>query len=203
MNRAESLLVHLGGVRPLHPENLFRHFLEIAGELATYLEETRRPGELPLYRHHDLRASFEPLLKILRKAPSGTPTAYQLALEDLGFGIFNAEIADRNLLTSGRFVFAVRADIGTEDLLARVRDLIKVAALENIRPTVMEGVRGIPFRALTVAPKQIPFHAGFAYFELERRGPHWAALETSGGLALYLPETRFPNFGVELWWIGD
>lgn len=203
MNRAESLLVHLGAVRGLHPEDLFRHFLEFAGELATYLVETRRPGELPTYRHHDLQASFEPLLKILRRAPRGTPTAQQFPLEDLGFGIYNADIADKNLLKAGRFVFAVRADIGADDLLARVRDLIKVAALENIRPTVMEGVRGIPFRALAVAPKQIPFHTGFAYFELEQRGHHWSALENSGGLAIYLPETSFPNFGLELWWIGD
>ena len=53
-------------------------------------------------------------------------------------------------------------------------------------------------RALPVAPRQLPFHAGFHYFELDRGGELWKQLERSGSLALHVAGD-FPGLELELW----
>ena len=45
---------------------------------------------------------------------------------------------------------------------------------------------GIALRPLPVAPRQIPFHAGFSYFELDNTGELWKQLDNSGGLGIYV-----------------
>lgn len=57
---------------------------------------------------------------------------------------------------------------------------------------------GIALRPLPVAPRQIPFHAGFSYFELETTGDLWKQLDASGGLGMYV-SGDFPGLEVSLW----
>ena len=52
--------------------------------------------------------------------------------------------------------------------------------------------------ALAVVPRQIPFHAGFVYFELERSDARFRELKGSGGIAIHVPES-FPGLSMELW----
>jgi type VI secretion system protein ImpJ len=53
---------------------------------------------------------------------------------------------------------------------------------------------------MPVAPRQIPFHAGFNYFELERGGELWDQLERSGGMAMHIAG-EFPGLELEFWGI--
>ena len=61
---------------------------------------------------------------------------------------------------------------------------------------------GIGLRALPVAPRQLPFHAGSHYFELDRQGELWKALERSGNLALHVAGD-FPGLELELWAVRE
>jgi type VI secretion system protein ImpJ len=49
-----------------------------------------------------------------------------------------------------------------------------------------------------VAPRQIPFHAGFAYFELDQTHALWSQLPTSGGVAIHVGGD-FPGLAMEFW----
>jgi len=49
-----------------------------------------------------------------------------------------------------------------------------------------------------VAPRQLPFHAGHFYFELERQGDLWRQFEKSGSLAMHIAG-EFPGLELELW----
>jgi type VI secretion system protein ImpJ len=51
---------------------------------------------------------------------------------------------------------------------------------------------------MPVAPRQIPFHAGFVYFELDQTHELWAQLQTSGGVALFVGG-EFPALALEFW----
>jgi type VI secretion system protein ImpJ len=51
---------------------------------------------------------------------------------------------------------------------------------------------------MPVAPRQIPFHAGFVYFELDQSNELWAQLQNSGGIALHLAG-EFPGLSLEFW----
>jgi type VI secretion system protein ImpJ len=53
-----------------------------------------------------------------------------------------------------------------------------------------------------VAPRQIPFHAGFNYFELERGGELWKLTERSRALALHIAG-EFPGLELEFWAVRE
>ena len=47
-------------------------------------------------------------------------------------------------------------------------------------------------------PRQIPFNAGYVYFQLEPQGPHWEHLQQHGGIGLHVAKA-FANLRMELW----
>ena len=57
---------------------------------------------------------------------------------------------------------------------------------------------GLVLRVLPVPPRQIPFNAGYVYFQLEAQGSHWEHLQIHGGIGLHVGKT-FPNLRMELW----
>ena len=200
VNRYEPLVAHLAQLDGLHPETLYRELVSMAGELATLTSPSRRTREFPVYQHHDLRASFEPVMAALRDAFASVQkeTAVPLELKERRYGIRVAQLADRTLLKTAAFVLAVRADMPTEELLARFPATVKLGAVEKIAELVNAALPGIALRPLPVAPRQIPYHAGFAYFELERGGPHWQALDVSGGVAMHVG-AEFPGLQIQFW----
>ena len=85
-----------------------------------------------------------------------------------------------------------------EDLMSRFPAVVKIGSVERIRDLVNSQLPGIPLRSLPVAPRQIPYHAGFAYFELERGSEYWDELATSGGIAMQIG-AEFPGLELEFW----
>ena len=200
VNRYEPLVTHLAALDGLHPEDLYRELVSMAGELATLTSAQRRPREFPEYKHHDLRATFDPVMMALRESFSTVQkeAATPLPLKEKRYGIRVSEVADRTLIKEAVFVLAVRADVPMDDLMRRFPAVVKIGSVERIRELVNSQLPGIPLRALPVAPRQIPYHAGFAYFELERGNEYWAELATSGGIAIQVG-AEFPGLGLEFW----
>ena len=83
---------------------------------------------------------------------------------------------------------------------SRIETIAKqIGPAERIRDLVSLQLPGVTLRALPVAPRQIPYHAGFTYFELETRGNElWKQLENSGGLAMHIAG-EFPGLAMEFW----
>ena len=90
------------------------------------------------------------------------------------------------------------ADESPETIRQQFPNLAKLAAKEDISNIVRNQVSGIGLRALAVAPRQIPYHAGNVYFELDNRSELWQGLKRTGGLAIFLLR-EFPNVKFELW----
>ena len=108
-------------------------------------------------------------------------------LQDRKHGMRVAIIADVELQRNAIFVLAVNAQMPGDALRARFPTQVKIGPAERIRDLVNLQLPGVTLRALPVAPRQIPYHAGFTYFELETRGNElWKQLETSGGLAMHI-----------------
>ncbi|WP_111642400.1 type VI secretion system baseplate subunit TssK [Marinimicrobium alkaliphilum] len=200
INRFEPLINHLVQLRNLHPLALYQLLLQMAGEFATFVAKTKRPPEFAPYRHDDLQASFGPLWSTLRTYLSMVyeQTATALQLEEKKYGIRVATITDRSLLDSGSFVLAVRADVSEEVLRSRLPGQIKIGPVERIRQLVNAAMPGIAIRPLPVAPRQIPYRSGYAYFELDKQGAFWPELKTSGGFALHVGGD-FPGLEMEFW----
>lgn len=200
LNRAEPLLRQHADAPGVHPMTLFTDCLQLAGELSTFADASRRPKTFPLYRHDDLRGCFTPLFDELRLMLSKTlsQNALQIELVDRKHGVRTAVVKDLELVRSAVFVLAVNAQMPHEQLRHLFVAQTKVGPVDRIRDLVNLQLPGIVLQTLPVAPRQLPFHAGFFYFELERHGELWRQFEKSGNLALHIAGD-FPGLEIELW----
>ncbi len=204
VNRYEPLVSHLANIPRAHPELLFRTLVQIAGELATFSRSEKRPPEFAVYRHDDLQSSFDHVMKELRYALTRVleQKAIAIALEERKYGVRVAPIADRALLSDAQFILAVAADLAPEVLQTRFPAQVKIGSAEYIRQLVNSGLPGIGIRVLPVAPRQIPYHAGFTYFELDRSSRYWQGLEETGTFAIHVGGD-FPGLKLEFWAIKE
>jgi len=200
VNRYEPVLAHLAGIGDLHPETLYQLLVSIAGELATFTASNQRASQMPTYKHDDLKGCFEPLMKMLRDSLSMVleQTAVPIPLKARNYGMYTAALPDPSLLDQANFVLAVSASMPVEELQRHFPSQIKIGSVESIRDLVNSALPGIPIRALGAAPRQIPFHAGNTYFELDRSSEHWRALKNSGGFGLHVGG-EFPDLQLEFW----
>lgn len=200
VNRFEPLLSHLGKLETLHPERFYSIALQLAGDLATFTSQSKRPPNFAIYRHQHLEETFDPVIKELRRALSMVleQKAIAIPLEERKFGIRVATPSDRSLLTSATFVLAANAQMSAELLQRKLPPQVKIGPVEKIRDLVNLQLPGVGLRLLPVAPREIPYNSGFSYFELDRSSEYWKMLETSGGCALHIGG-EFPGIELELW----
>jgi len=200
INRWEKLLMHWAAAGAVHPEELYATLLQMAGEFATYLDATKRPGSYPAYRHEDLQRSYNPVVADLRKLLSAVieQAAVAIPLQERRHGVRVGPLTDRNILRASRFVLSAYADMPAENLRRSFPAQVKIGAAEHIRELVTVAMPGIAVSPLPVAPREIPFHAGAVYFELDRGSAHWAYMQNSGGFAIHV-SGDFPNLRLELW----
>jgi type VI secretion system protein ImpJ len=200
INRYEPVLEHCAAAGVLHPEDLYRFCVAAAGELATFTSASKRPAKLEPYRHDRLRQTFEPVIAALRSALSVVleQSAIPIPIEAKKFGVHVAAPADKALYSTAVFILAARADVPPEELRRRFPSQIKIGPVEKIRDLVNLSLPGVGLTAVPVAPRQIPFHAGFAYFELDQTHELWAQLKGSGGIAFHVAG-EFPGLAMEFW----
>ncbi|MQS42285.1 type VI secretion system baseplate subunit TssK [Xanthomonas translucens pv. translucens] len=200
VNRYQPLVAHWAAAPLEHPERLYRLLLEMAGELATFTHASRRSGTFPAYRHEALRESFEPVVLALRESLSAVleQSAIAVPLQQRKYGVWVGLLPDPSLLDTAAFVLAVKADLRGEELRKRLPGESKIGPVEKIRDLVNLQLPGIGVAPMAVAPRQVPYHAGCTYFELDRQAPLWKSLRSSGGMALHFGG-GFPGLELELW----
>ena len=200
VNRSEPLVMHLSQLRALHPERLYAALLALAGDFTTFTRDSRRPGDYPIYNHNDLAACFTPVMQDLRRSLSMVleQNAFQIELLERAYGVRVAVIADKSLITSAVFVLAVASELPGEQVRKLFPTQVKIGPVEKIRDLVNLHLPGVGLRPLPVAPRQIPYHAGNNYFELDTSSEFWRGLERSGGLAMHIAGD-WPGLKLEFW----
>ena len=200
VNRYQPLIAHLAATPIAHPEDLYRIAVSMAGELATFTAPSKRAQAFPAYRHELLRESFEPVIVALRNSLSAVmeQTATPIPLQQRKFGVWVAVVPDLTLLDTAAFVLAAKADMKSEDLRRQLPAQSKIGPVEKIRDLVNLQLPGIAVAPMPVAPRQIPYNAGFLYFEFDKNSQMWRMLKTSGGIAFHFGE-EFAGLDLQLW----
>jgi type VI secretion system protein ImpJ len=204
VNRAEPLFEHLQNIPCLHPESFYRIAVQLAGELSTFCKANKRPINFFAYNHDDLQQTFKQVMDELRDLLSSVleQNAIFIPLTAPKFGIRGAKIPDANLLKDAVFVLAVSAQISIEQLRSGFPTQVKIGPVEQINLLIRNALPGITIQALPVAPRQIPYHAGFAYFELNKHSELWKQMQQSGGFAIHIAG-EFPGLELEFWAIKN
>ena len=200
LNRAEPVFRQHAGGPHVHPSEFHLACLQLAGDLSTFSSDARHPPEFPLYRHVDLNSTFTPVVEALRRmlAIVLERNALQIELADRGRGVRLGVFPDAELARTSNFVLAVNAQLPSDQLRQRFPTQSKLGPADRLRDLVNLALPGVTLRLLPTAPRQLPFHAGFHYFELDRGGELWKQIERSGSLALHVAG-EFPGLELELW----
>lgn len=204
LNRMEPLFKHLNDTPGLHPEEFYRLLLPLTGELASFAERGKRPQALAPYNHSAQAASFAQIMEMARYVLSMVleQHAVMLPLQQRKNNIQLAPIHDKNLLGTATFVLVAQADMDQESLRSLLPKQIKIGTPENIRELVNTHLPGVKIRPMPVAPRQIPFHAGKSYFQLDFSSSQRAQFEASTGCALHVSGT-YPGLLLQLWAIKE
>lgn len=199
-NRWRPVVDHFGALEGLHPERLYADFLALAGELSTYSTKTRCPPIFQNYDHDDLSGTFRGVFASIRQSLSIVleQSAIRIDLAERSYGVRLAQVHDRNLFDGASFVLAASADVSPEQVRAQFPGRVKIGPPEKIRDLVNLHLPGIGLRPLPVAPRELPYSAGFNYFEIDTGSDLWRESAKSGGLALHISGT-LPGLQLECW----
>ncbi|SDT88492.1 type VI secretion system baseplate subunit TssK [Halopseudomonas salegens] len=200
LNRYQPVLWHAAECSKQHPESLYKLMIQIVGELAAFSKSPRRPAEMPKYNHDNLRDCFEPLMLVMRESLSQVleQTAIQIDLQEKNYGIYVGHVGDKTLLKSANFIIAAHASITGEMLRTQFLSQVKIGPTSKIRDLVNLHLPGVKIKPLPIAPREIPYHSGYNYFEMECNGELWGDIQNSGAFALHVAG-EFPNLELECW----
>ncbi|MEO1192088.1 MAG: type VI secretion system baseplate subunit TssK [Pseudomonadota bacterium] len=204
VNRYAPLLAHYASRPALHPITVYELFIQLLGELRTFVGSERVASKEIHYLHDDLEGVFDALGLELRKALSAAAedAAISLPLQHRGRGFYVSPIADRGLLDVGRFVIAADAEIDSEVLRRRFPAQVKIGPVEAIGDLVNLQLTGIAAQPMPVAPREIPYRTGATYFELDRKSEIWRRLSNSAAFAIHV-SGEFPGLELEFWAIPE
>lgn len=198
LNKYKGLLDHSLLTSQLHPREVYRMFVEMAGELATFTHPDKTCDQYPEYLHHDLQSTFEAFRPILQHPLSTLldQSAILIELEEKGYGIRVGYIPQLDVEAS--FVLCVRADMPNEDLRRLLPVQAKIGPLDSITELVNRQLPGVRIDPLAAVPRQLPFYSGAVYFELDSTGSWWEKISQANSLALHVGD-QFPSISLELW----
>ena len=201
LNRYEPLLQHLLQITATAPAELYLQLLLLSGELSTYVRpQTRRPLPALHYNHARLFDCIKPLVDDIHQLLNQVLLrgAQSIALDAQAHGIFSAHMMPAELAGYASLVLAVSARMPGDLLQQQFSAQVKVGPPQRLPELIRAHLPGLALLALPVPPRQIPFNAGFIYFELSRNNALWAEIAEHGGLALHVGG-QFPVLRMELW----
>ena len=200
VNRYESTLSHYTKRSEVHPEQLFCTLSDLMSEISTYTCDERQYIDKIHYQHNHLSECFNPLIQKLRGCLTMVLEQHAQAIEltQEQYGVYVAKILDPSLLENGHFILAVSSDIPVEELKEQIPRQLKISSVNTIRDLVTKGIPGVSISPLAVAPRQIPYHANFAYYELNQSGDIWKDMIDQSSLAMHLGG-QFNEVRIELW----
>ena len=202
INRFEPLFAHYADSGALHPEELYRA-VRVGGGRAGDLHDHRPNGRRnsPDTATSALRESFEPVMAVAARIAERCAGA-ERDLDSARGQEVRDQRGDRDrsdALHDGRLhPRGARRPAGGGAAAPLSRAAQGRAGRKDPRPRDAAAAGRAGARRVPVAPRQIPFHAGFAYFELDQTSDLWEQLKTSGGLALHVAG-EFPGLAMEFW----
>jgi type VI secretion system protein ImpJ len=204
LNRALPELKHLHDIQQVHPEEMYRFLLRLAGALCTFSLDTK-PLDFPKYDHENLGSCFSGLadkidgmLKAIVWPPSKcTPIPLRLSSS----GIWEGSVTNPVHLRTGQFYIAVRARPGEVDLIELVPLNVKIGGAKTIGDIMGKQLSGVGLR-YTSPPHGCPRRTGSEFFRLNQRGVAWDDIVDSQEVRVQvLPDIQSPT--LELFAVVD
>jgi len=202
LNGQVNVLRHSRASKYLHPERLYVDLIRFAGELSTFSGNRMAP-DFPRYDHDRLHEVFEPILEIIQRQLSlDIGRAIRLDLTQVRPNAFLANVINRNLFRTARFVVEVSAAMPLSQIQQSFPDLCKVGPNTKMREIVQTHLPGIDIVHMPTPPRQIRSMTDHVYFYLDKASPLWPEFSTASGIAMHFAG-NWPELQLDLWAIMD
>ena len=199
LNSAKPRYNHLAKTQMVHPETLYLMLTQTCSELMTFTTESRTAQDFKYYNHDDLTTTFKELIISTRQALSIvlTPRAVSIPLTEQN-SVYIGIINDTELLKTANFILAVKSQLPQEQIMRTFVQQTKIASPLSIENLVRVQLSGIPLTPLSAAPPQLPFHAGYTYFQLDTQAANWDEVVRTNSIAFHVAG-NFPELSLQFW----
>jgi len=200
MNQFVVKLKHLIDMPRIYAITAYEVLVDLLAQLSTYTNQNRLIEHSFRYDHNDLQQSFNPLFDSLRKSLSMVLEQHAKAVNLIPHanGLFAADNINESLFEDSLVILAIYANAPQDDLRADLPNQIKLGPLSQIKDMVSKGVPGVPMTTLPTAPRQIPYHANYVYFELHQDHPIWQQIVEANSLCIHVG-AKYEDLRLELW----
>ena len=179
-----------------HPATLYRELLRLAGGLTTF--DQRHAADLPSYDHERIAGCYLDLLgriRVMLRRLFVSP--YEILPFEKQKEFWMGEVTDQELLTQGRFVLVVTADMNVQQIVEQFPKGCKISEVREIEELVAMHVGGVRISHLPNPPTALPSVEGACYFYVQTTGPEWDKIKATGKIAAYVPNW-LPNVNIKL-----
>ena len=175
-----------------HPEALYRHLLELAGQLSTFASEgDANPRNLPRYVHENPADGFFPLDLQIRILLDGlTPSAkyFTIPLDRRSESLFVSRSVDSNLLQKGSFYLLVSGEMPERKIIDDIPANLRIASPDTMGMVLSSFRKALALKYAASPPASLPAREGAYYFQLDASGPFWEGICKSGALSVFVPK---------------
>lgn len=204
LNKTDSRLHFYLSQERIHPRELFLELSSLVGELAVFMKKEKRVLEPFVYDHKAQGESFNKILIELHDMLSLVleQNSTSLPIIQQKYGIYTSPIADKSMILTSSFIFAVKADVDEAKLKKFLQSNLKIGSIETIRDLVNYHLSGFKLKSLATAPRQIPYKVNFIYFKIDLSMEEKEKLTHSGGFAFHLTG-EIKNITYAIWAIRN
>ncbi|VEA39202.1 type VI secretion protein [Salmonella enterica subsp. enterica] len=140
--------------------------------------QTRRPAEYKEYKHLTPYAGLKSLVDEVQFLLNAVLIrgAQRIELKEGSYDILNAVVAPSDLADFSTLVLAIKASMPTDVLLPTFCRPDQNRAIDRLPELIRSHLPGLALQVLPVPPRQIPFQAGYIYYDIRREGALWDTL---------------------------
>jgi type VI secretion system protein ImpJ len=192
VNRYTPLFHHFLEGGQVQPNVMYALMRQLVGELSSFSSSISALGargtekDLPPYQHTDLWPCFSiaaqrirELLNEMTSAPVG-----EVVLKYDG-EYFTAALDEKFLTGDNRYYLAIRSDLTPAELHKVLQATGKVSSREDMPNLQISALFGLKIEVLQSPPDELPMHAHYSYFAVDRLSPQWKKIQSNRTIAVF------------------
>ena len=192
LNTYIPLLNHHYHSAKCHPEELFTHWLTLAGQLTSFPSEVAiRPTDFSRYDHDNLTGCFSGLKKQIQALLDGIrpTTVYRLIkLENTQETFWQSETIDDKLLQLAQIFLGVKGNLPEDKIVKDLPSRIKIGTPNTIQDELIaHSLPGLPINYVPQPPVALPASGGEQYFRLGKDEKNWEAIIRERAIMIFMP----------------
>jgi len=184
----------------IHPFEYYAQLMTLYGSLQCF-SPALSPENFPAYNHDDPSATFTELADRIRDALKAEfwTTCVSLPLEQVSAATWHCRFPDDRFASRANLFIGVSAgDVDRKKLLVDVLQRVKAGSRENLDLLISSSLQGLPLIHVRNIPEGLPAKPEYVYFAVDRNGPLWESVESTGTLGIHFSGGVYTDMKLEV-----